>query len=63
MIVVVHKMHGCNLCTKCIKLLKHWGIKYRAVYDLALQDRPYPYITFEYEYTEIVDMIAKGNLE
>ena len=58
--LTVHKMHNCKLCNKCIRLLQHWNIAYWTVYDKSVQDRPYPYITVEYEYEELVDMIAKG---
>lgn len=61
--LVVHKMTDCSLCAKCIKLLKHWGIVYREVYDNPIQDRPYPYITIELEYEELVDWIARGKIE
>ena len=63
MMIVVHKMVNCKLCDKCIKLLKHWNIGYREVYDLAIQDRTYPYITKEYSYEELVDMIGKGDIK
>ena len=60
--LTVHKMHGCLLCNKCICLLKHWNIAYREVYDNPIHDRLYPYITIDYEYKELVDLIAKNKI-
>lgn len=60
--IVVHKIENCPLCDKCIKLLKHWHIKYRVVYDIAQQDRPHPYITIEYGYKELIQMITEGRI-
>ena len=56
-------MHGCKICYKCIRLLKHWNIRYRSVYDKVVKDRPYPYITIELEYEELVDWIAREILK
>ena len=58
--LIVHKMHNCKLCSKCIQLLQHWNIEYWEIYDGPIQDRSYPYITVEYEYEELVKLIAKG---
>lgn len=58
--IVVHRMHFCRLCKQCIALLKHWSIAHQEVYDEPIHDRPYPYITIELEYEELVDWIAKG---
>jgi hypothetical protein len=56
-------MKNCHLCSKCIKLLKHWNIKYRSTYDYPEQARLYPYITIELEYEEVVDWIAREILK
>ena len=61
--LVVHKMHGCQLCKKCEKLLRHWGIPFRPVYDEPKQDRLYPYVTIELEYEETVNWIAMEKLK
>jgi len=61
--LLVHKMRDCQLCNKCIDLLIHWDIAFTSVYDYPVQDRPYPYITIEYEYEEIIDMIAREILK
>lgn len=61
--LIVHKMHGCKICHKCIQLLKHWNIRYRSVYDKPRRNRPYPYITIEYEYEELVDLIAMEKIK
>jgi len=61
--LIVHKMHGCKICHKCIRLLKYWGIRYRSVYDKPIKRRPYPYITIELEYEELVDWIAMEKIK
>jgi len=61
--LVVHKMHGCKLCHRCLQLLKHWDIRYRSVYDKPEKDRSYPYVTVELEYEEVVDWIAREKLK
>jgi len=61
--IFVHKMHGCNLCKRCVRLLRNWNIDFFEIYDEPVaDDREYPYITIDYEYGEIVEMIAKGEL-
>ena len=60
--LVVHITKGCDLCHKCINLLRHWSIMHVVVADKPEKIRPYPYIVMEYEYEELVDMIAKGKL-
>jgi len=60
--IVVHKMHGCRLCRRCNKLLQHWNLPFKEVYDDPVQDRQYPYIEIEYEYGEIVELISMGVL-
>ena len=57
--LIVHKMYDCSLCGKCIKLLLHWNIPYLSTTDKIIKDRPYPYITIELEYEELVDWIAR----
>ena len=61
--IIVHRMVDCSLCNKCMKLLSYWNMSYDVICDEPKQDRPYPYITFEYEYEELVDMIAKGGIK
>ena len=56
-------MIGCGLCYRCMELLTHWNIKYATKWDKPEQNRPYPYITIELEYEELVDLIAKGVLK
>ena len=58
--LVVHKMHGCKLCTRCEKHLNEWGIPFRPVYDEPKQDRRYPYIEIEIEYTELIEWMKRG---
>lgn len=61
--LIVHQMYDCKLCRKCIRLLEHWNIHYKAVYDKPEQVRPYPYVTIELEYEELVDWIAREKLQ
>lgn len=61
--LIVHKMEECPLCDKCIKLLKHWKIQHKSAWDWFEPKRPYPYITIELEYEELVEWISKGVFE
>ena len=61
--LVVHKMRGCPLCDKCLRLLAVWKISFKEVCDEPKQDRHYPYITIELEYEELVDWIAREKIE
>ena len=60
--ITIHKMKNCELCNKCKKLLKHWGIPHRTTYDNPTQNRPYPYLTIELEYEECIEWITEDRL-
>lgn len=61
--LVVHRMAGCLLCEKCEQLLSEWNIPFTSVYDKPKKDRPYPYITIELEYEEVMDWISREKLQ
>ena len=61
--ITLHTIKNCSLCSKAMKLLRHWNIRYIYILDIPADDRPYPYITIELEYEELVNMIAKGVLK
>ena len=61
--LTVHKMKDCELCSKCVKLLRHWKIPYKEKMDVYEPDRKYPYITIELEYEELVEWIGKGKIK
>ena len=61
--LVLHRMRSCKLCIEAAKLLHRWNIPFRSRHDCPRQDRPYPYITIELEYEELMDWISREKLQ
>lgn len=59
----MHTMKNCPLCKKGKELLNYWNLKHTVIKDEPEQRRFYPYFTIEFEYEELVVLIAKGGLE
>jgi len=64
-IIMLYTMKNCPLCDKAKELLELWGYNYYALDIEPYIKRKYPYVVIgnnTYEYTELVDMIAKGKI-
>ncbi len=61
--LILHRMFKCKLCTEIATLLHRWDIPFTPVYDKPEQDRPYPYLTIELEYEEIMDWVSREKLQ
>lgn len=62
----MYTMDNCPLCAKAKNLLEIWGFKYYSINVKPYAIRSYPFFVIGntmYDYTEIVDMIAKDELQ
>lgn len=50
--IIIHGMDKCPLCKKLKKIFKDTGIAAKYIIDDPQLEKPYPYITLEYQYEE-----------